>query len=342
MVMKIYENFVIYFVAVIFGLFVFFSLPESYLLKIKLDDFFGYLLTTNSIFIAILISYFLNRVTWVKELKTKTFSEAELISRKITDYRRILKVLTNYYQVWKNQESTKSLLDHGKYKNVDYFDFQKHIASDKDYKERELYQNLFDNKNYLEGESTTYLAMVSLVSDRTYDGYYYDETLYKDFEIEGVYNLKTINRWMESNIVGSIAYWLNGGTDWINYRALKNHKKEVLFFASRINKKYTDYEFNDKLIEELSEDMNEHYFPKLIDKLEYLEEGIVGLNLFLLTLISLSSIFGVLFPLLLLLIDNKINFYYHISSVVIAINIIMISIFVLKFPFLIKSEIQYK
>lgn len=324
-----------------FGLFVLFSLPENYLLKIKLDNFFGYLLTTNSIFIAILISYFLNRVTWTKEFKSKTFSEAEIISLKITDYRRILKILTSYYQVWKNQESTKSLFDHGKYKNVDFFDFQRHISSAEDYKERELYQNLFDNENYLEGQSTTYLAMVSLVNDRTYDGYYYDETLYKDFEIEGVYTLKTVNRWMESNMFGSIAYWLNGGTDWINYTALKKHKKEVLFFAGRISKKYSKYEFNDRLIEELSEDMNSHYIPKLIEKLEYLEEGIVGLNLFLLTLISLSSIFGVLFPLLLLLIDNKVSFYYDISSIVISINIVMISIFILKFPFLVRREIQF-
>ncbi|MBA0885296.1 hypothetical protein [Flavobacterium undicola] len=134
---------------------------------------------------------------------------------------------------------------------------------------------------------------------------------------------------------------VNGNRDWINYNALRSHKDDAMFFADRINKKYSKFEFDNKLIEELSEDMQEYYFPQLVNKLEFLKEGIVGLNLFLLALISFTSIFGVLFPLLLLLIDSELNMYYQISTFVISINVVLISIFILKFPFLVKKEIQY-
>lgn len=333
--MKFNENYIIYPISIGFGIFVFFSLPENYLLRMKLDNLFSYLLTTNSIFIAILISYFLSRITWVKDVKKNVSIEAVEISRKITDYRRILNILTKGYQVWNNQDkSTKSLLEHGRFKNVDYYDYKTYFS------QKKIHQDLLDNINFRDGISMVYLAMISLVKDRNYEGYYYDETLFKDFQIDGIYNFEVLNKWIECSISGSISASLNG-TDWINYNALREYKVDVMFFADRINRKYSNYEFDDKLIKEISEDMQEHYFPELVNKLEFLKEGIVGLNLFLLALISFTSILGVLFPLLLLLIDNKINLYYQISAIVISINVVLISIFILKFPFLVKKEIQY-
>ncbi len=340
--MKINENYIIYPVSIGFGFFVFFSLPENYLLRIKLDNLFSYLLTTNSIFIAILISYFLNRITWIKEVKKNVFNESIEISRKITDYRRILNILTKGYQVWKNQDqNTKNLLKHGKFANIDYYYFKMDLLSNSNPEQKKMHEDLFENENFKEGISTLYLAMISLVKDRNHKGYYYDETLFKDFQIDGVYAYEVLVKWLDCEIAGTIAYWLNGDKDWINYNALGKHKKDVMFFANRINEKYSNFEFENKLIEELSEDMQEYYFPQLLSKLDFLNEGIVGLNLFLLSLISFNSIFGVLFPLLLLLIDSELNMYYQISTFVISINVVLISIFILKFPFLIKKEIQY-
>ncbi|MBA0885295.1 hypothetical protein [Flavobacterium undicola] len=206
--MKFNENYIIYPISIGFGFFVFFSLPENYLLRIKLDSLFSYLLTTNSIFIAILISYFLNRITWIKEIKKNVFIEAVEISRKITDYRRIVDVLTKYYQVWKNQDqNTKSLLEHGRFKNVDYYDYKMDFISDSNPEQKKIHEDLFENENFKEGISSVYLAMISLVKNRKYEGYYYDETLFKDFQIDGIYNYEVINKWIKSNIAGTIAYW---------------------------------------------------------------------------------------------------------------------------------------
>lgn len=299
------------------------------------------LLTVNAVFSAILITYLFSRITWSKERKLETLKEAISLSQKITEFRRILNKLTYYYQVWDDDNATKSLIDHGKFKHIDYFDYRLSSISDYVPKDKELIDQLFKHDNYKEGQSTLYLAMVSLVRNRKKPRYEFQEELYKDFEHNGLYNIKAVEKWLEVEIFGTIWYWLDKDYNYINYAALRNDRDYILSAASRINSKYEGKDLDNELLKELADDFNSHYLKELYIRLKELKKGVSDLNLLILSLITVSLIFGVLAPITLLFISSQ-SIWYVISVAALAsINTGIISYFILRFPTLINNELKW-
>ena len=298
------------------------------------------ILTVNGIFSAILISYLFSRITWAKERKLDLCHRAVSISQKITEYRRILNKLTAYYNVWESDKSTKSLMDHGAFKTIDFYDFKKSMISDYRPSNYELIQELWNNHDFKEGQSTLYLAMISLVKDRRNPHYQWQEELYKDFEINGIYNISFVERWMEGDYFNSIWYWLDQNNNYINYDALNKEKDYILSAISRINKKYKGQQLSNNLLKELTDDFASHYLNELHSILTDLKRGITDLNLIILVLITLSLICGVLAPLGLLLVATKTYWYMLTFGLVVSINLGLISYFVFRFPILLNREMK--
>lgn len=300
------------------------------------------LLTVNAVFSAILITYLFSRITWSKDRKLETLKEAINLSQKVTEFRRILNKLTYYYEVWTDDDATKSLIDHGKFKHIDFYDYRLSMISDYEPKNKELIRELYDHENFREGRSTLYLAMVSLVRNRNNPRYEFHEELYKDFEYNGLYNIKAVEKWLDCEIFGTIWYWLDRNYSYINYHALSNEDKNyILSAASRIHKKYQRHELNNELIKELSDDFSSHYLKELYIRLKELKKGVTDLNLLILTLITVSLVFGVLLPFILLLVPSKSIWHGILIAVLAAINSGFISYFILRFPTLITKELKW-
>lgn len=298
------------------------------------------LLTINGVFSAILITYLFTRITWSKDRKLEEYNEAVSLSQKITEFRRILEKLTQYYNVWHSDAATKSLLDHSKFKHIDYYDYRLSSISDYKPKDYELIEELKKHKDFSEGISNLYLAMISIVKDRKRD-WYWQQELYKDFEHKGVYNLKAIQKWIDCEIFGTIWYWLQYDAHQINYYNLGKEKTYILAAATRFNKKYENYELDNKLIRELAEDINGHYLQELHTSLTTLKKGVQDLSLLILILISFSLFFGVLIPFILLIGDKTFPWYNMTVEIVAAINAGLIAFFIMKFPFLINKELKW-
>ncbi|GAL87406.1 hypothetical protein MYP_4636 [Sporocytophaga myxococcoides] len=299
------------------------------------------LLTVNAVFSAILITYLFSRITWSKDRKLETLNEAISLSRKITEFRRILNKLTYYYQVWTNDNATKSLIDYGKFKHIDFYDYRLSMISDYKPKNKELIQELYNHENFKEGQSTLYLAMVSLVRNRNNPEYEFQEELYKDFEHNGLYNIKAVEKWLDCDIFNTIWYWLDQNYNFINYKALSSDKEFILSAASRINKKYEGHELNNELLKELADDFSSHYLKELYIRLKDLKKGVTDLNLLIMTLITVSLIFGVLLPFVLLLISSKSIWFGLIVAILASLNSGLISYFILRFPTLINKELKW-
>ena len=271
------------------------------------------ILTTNGVFSAILITYLFSRTSWIQERKLDHYREAIELSQKITDFRRILDKLTDYYNVWHSDIQTKNLIDHGK----------------------------FNQEHFSEGISTLYLAMVSLVRNRKSKIHRTPE-LYKDFKHNGIYNIKVVEKWIECDIFNTIWYWCNQDQSWINYRNLSNDRDYILSAAARINKKYEGVDLNNNLIKELADDFSSHYINELYTCLKSLKKGLNNLNLIFVILIFFSLLFGVLAPSVILLLVNSGEDWLKPAVAIIAmINIQLISYFILRFPFLINSELKW-
>lgn len=299
------------------------------------------LLTVNAVFSAILITYLFSRITWSKERKLEIYKEAVMLSQKITEYRRILNKLTSYYNVWRNDNATKSLIDFGKFKNIDFYDYRIAMTTDYEPKNYKLIREFFNHTDFSEGQSTLYLAMVSLVRNRNNPDYEYHPELYKDFELDGLYNFKAVKKWLECGIFGTLSYWLDN-TNYINYLSLgADNRNYILAAASRINKKYEGHQLNNELLKELADDFDSHYLKELYVKLKHLKKGIRDLNLLIITLITISMIFGVLGPFTLLLIQTTATWFSIAVSVLASINAGLIGYFIIRFPRLISKELKW-
>lgn len=299
------------------------------------------ILTVNGVFSAILITYLFTRLAWTKERQSELHNEAIGYSQKITEFRRILKVLTNYYGVWPNKDvNSKSLLEHGKYETLEYYDFWTTVNSRPGELRNKLADEFWHDKNYDEFVSVLYLAMVSFVGNRTGE-YKWQEELFKDFEKNFVYDHGSVKRWLFSGTADIIGTRMNHDYEIINYSSFKEEEQmEIIAAAARINPKYANYKLNNKLIESLAQDMQNHYVLELYRNLEKLKVGLDRLSLLTLSLILASLLFGVLLPFMLLMI-SEVEWFPLFTKLISTINIGLVSYTMLKLPIAIVKEFKW-
>jgi hypothetical protein len=308
---------------------------------IEVNTILSNLLVINGVFSAILLTYLFSRITWSKDRKYEALKDAFVLSQKLTEFRRILNTLIGYYNVWQDDNATKSLFDSGKYRTVDYCDFRSQSLREPSPKDSPLIDELKKEQRFSEGISTLYLAMISLVKDRRRTDFHYQEELQNDYEFKGLYDIRALGKWIDQGIFGTIWYRLNSENPWIRYSALdKKRIKYIHDCAVRINSKYESYTVDNTLIKELAGDFNEKYAHELYEQLVYLKKGIRGINVMLVILISCSLLIGVLCPLLLLLMPSQDYWYKQTLARVAAANAAMISYFLIKFPFQINRELK--
>lgn len=300
------------------------------------------ILSIHGLFSAILVSYFFNRVSWLLENKKEIYNEAVEFSQKITDFRRILHRLTKYYNVWSNDEATKSLFLKEKYRYVDYFEYKLMSFSDYSPKNKKLIQELQEEQNYEEGISDLYLGMISLVVNRKKPYQIPEPELYKHFQKKGIYSLDFIERCVEIEYPSRLGYWLNGNFNFINYNNLSDKEiSYILDCAKRIDVKYKDCSLNNKLMSDVCDDMNEYYFKELYELLIQLRKGIKGLDLLIYSILISSLLFGILIPIILLFAINNIEIRNILTKIIIGLNIGLIFFFVTNLYGFIKREITW-
>jgi hypothetical protein len=301
-------------------------------------------LTINGLFSAILVTYFFNRVSWILNHKKETHDEAVKFSQKITEFRRICAKLTQYYQVWEDDKATRSLLEHGEYKHIDYYDFKR--LSIGDYKstenELELMEKLRKDSRYKEGLSDLYLGMISLVKNRKSKNSFRDSELYKDFQTKGIYNLEWVEKCVEVDYLSRLWYWFSNDYKFIHYVTLSKDSEDYIMKAfGRIDSKYKDAELNNKLMAEICDDMNEHYFKELYRLLLKLRKGLFGIDLLIFTILIASLVFGVLLPFYIYFIIDNEELKTILTKGIIGINFGILFFFVTNLYGLVKKEITW-
>ncbi|MFH6948217.1 hypothetical protein ACHRV6_07005 [Flavobacterium sp. FlaQc-51] len=315
-----------------------------YNITIDLKSSLELILTFNGLFSAILMSYFFNRISRTLDSKKEDYEEAVMFSQKITDFRRILKKLTDFYNVWQNDESTKGLFLSGKYKNVDYFDFKLSSYSDYEPKDINIIHDLYKEPRYLDGQSDLYLGMISLVDNRKSQYREYDSILYKTHQTKGIYNLKFISNCVEIDYAGRLASRLRTDYEYIRYNNLSTESKNyILELLERIDsKKFQNAELNNATMVEVCEDMNEHYFKELNKLLLRLNMGLSTFNLLIYLILILCLIFGVLLPFLTYFIfDETTVLKKVITEILIGVNFALLFFFIFSLYSLVKKEITW-
>ncbi len=314
-----------------------------YIFELVVKESLELILTFNGLFSAILVTYFFNRISRVLDFKKEHYDEAVIFSQKITDFRRILKKLTDFYQVWESDDATKSLLESGKYKNIDYFDFKLSSFSDYSPKDIKLIEELKSDPRYREGQSDLYLGMISLVENRKSDFRMFDSELYKDFQTKGIYQLQFIANCVEIDYAGRLGYWFREDYLMIRYQRLSADSKQYILEAlERIDsKKYKKAVLNNATMAEICDDMNEHYFKELHKRLVVLRKGLSPFNILIYLILIMSLIFGVLLPFAMYFFFEPSRIQKFITEGLIGINFGLLFFFIFSLYRLVKKEITW-
>lgn len=333
-------DFLLYLIIIQIGIFCYVLLVNND--KVELNGILEIVLTVNGLFSAILITYFFSNISWTKSLKLERYKEAELLSQKITNYRRILNKLTQYYNVWINDVKSKSLLEHNdNYKSITYYEFRMSGISDYISQNEENIELLRNDINYSDVYTDAYLAIVSLVHDRKNDRLYYSSNdLYGDFERKGIYTLSFVEEVIEIDHCSMIWNFFDR-YDILNFNRISRENQDYIKnCAKKINIKYNNRSVNANLIKEISDDMNEYYFPELHSLLVFLAKGLNKLDNLIYLLILFSLTIGVISPLISL-ISIDFRFLTEIKCCIITLNICALIYFIINFHSMIVKEIKW-
>ncbi|MFA8451886.1 MAG: hypothetical protein ACEPOW_14420 [Bacteroidales bacterium] len=298
------------------------------------------ILTVNGLFCAILVTYLLNQVSKIIEGKEKLSEQAVFFSQKITDFRRILKRLTDYYGVWENDRGTKSLFLQQKYRHIDFYDFKLMSISEYSPKDAAIIKELEEEENYLGGQSDLYLGMISLVNNRKNTRFLANGELYKHFQTSGIYTYKFVERCMEIDYLSRLGYHFQEGFRYINYGNLgQEHLDYIKECYTRIDKKYSNKPLNNALMADLCDDMHEYYFKELYLLLIELRKGFSSLNILTYLILFCSLFFGILLPFLIYFILEISCLKIFMTEVLIGINLGLLFFFVVNLYYFLKKEI---
>lgn len=310
--------------------------------KLDCDKSLELLLTVNGLFSAILVTYFFNRISRTLDFKKDSAEQAITYSQKITDFRRICKILTDYYGTWTNEKATKRLLEGTKFKHIDYFDYKLSSYSEYVPVDAKLIEELYAHPDYSEGSTDLYLGLISLVENRKSGVYEYDSSLYKDFQRKEIYSHQFIANCVEIDYAGRLAYWFRENRNFIMYQNFsQKDKEEILNAMQRIDKKFLGLGLNNASMAELCDDMNEFHFKELLDCLEILKQGLSPFNKIIFTILSTCLTIGVVFPLALIFGMNESSLKLLFTELTVSINFCLLVYFVISLHRIIEKEITW-
>lgn len=300
------------------------------------------ILTVNGLFSAILVTYFFNRISRTLDFKKDDAEDAIMYSQKVTDFRRICKILTDYYGIWTNEKATKKLLEGTKFKHIDYFDHKLSSISDYVPADANLIEELYAHADYSESSSDLFLGLISLVENRKARYYTYDSSLYKDFQRKDIYNYQFIANCVEIDYAGRLAYWFRENRNYIRYASFsQKDRDDILSAMQRIDKKFIGVELNNSTLAELCDDMNEFYFKELLTSLVNLRQGLSPFNKLIFAILISCLCIGVILPIICVFALNDSGFKILITEVIISLNFFLLFFFVISLYRIVEKEITW-
>lgn len=299
------------------------------------------IITINGISSAILTTFLFGRLNISKELKKDAKSNGIILSQSITNLRRIFHELTNYFEIWQNDKSTKHLLDAGEFSKIEYFDYKLMSYSDHEPIDKDLIEKLQAHADYKQSETGLYLGMISIANDRKAINQDYSilENNYNDGEL--IYDLKFIRKILKIEHLSRISDNLKRYPV-INYNRLNNESQErIKNLLLKINPNYNLVLSSTHLniLIQACNDIEADILPKLLKVRLILNKKLSSIELKIIGIIKISLIIGVLMPLISMTIINNEFLKILFCEGLLTLNFYMLLYFVLNIKKFSKQQL---
>lgn len=299
-------------------------------LSILLNNIFQF----SGIFSALLITFIISKIFQIRQEKLERLREIIVLSNKVTDFRRIAKILIDTHDFWNSSMRSKM---EKKYRQLTYFHLHIDYSSNKP---KDLIYEFYEERE-IPG-ANFYLALKSLLVSEKKS---FQLELYDEYDYNIVYPFKMVSKWVGASSANSFFYYLDH--KWHSYKnsfnlqsVSKVDAEKIVSLCKKINEsKYKNTVFDRELLVEIGNDFESLIFPRLYQLTYQNENGIPETLIFLIRILISTMIFGVLIPLVLSSIKTNLNFMIIISSISIIILCLSIIYFVLNFKKILENEI---
>ncbi|MCB9266525.1 MAG: hypothetical protein H6558_15985 [Lewinellaceae bacterium] len=277
----------------------------------------------SAIFSAIIFSFVYTQVESYRSKKSELKRKITDLSYKVTDFRRICKVLLKNRNYW-NPDLYDNIRNH--YKSLYLFHV---LESKKEIQDKELLgqrAHFLDDKGDLmefDGGKMLYLGLKTIVLEQK--GFYENLPLMHDLDDDNVrYPQLLLEKWNQHNVMSYLYTWIDDQK--IKSFRFDNISQEdrikIEEFSRKIDdRKYRNFKFSRELLGEIGSDFAMVYIPKLLELTFLVNQPPNKLTDVLVVFLLILLAFGVLIPLYLTGI-----FFHDISKVVIILNLCIYTI----------------
>lgn len=306
----------------------------------SLNQLLSNLFQFSGIFSAIVITYVISKVFQIRQERLEKGKDIIKLANKVTDFRRIARILVNSHGFWNSEMKAKINLEYSdlNYFHVHYWDYD----NEDKYPEIKMLRDKYFNEESIPG-ADLYLAMRALVSPEDKFG---TLELYSQYDYDHVYTVEILEHWVGSHVGNRLYYCFK--YKWGNYKTCfdfsqirLNDREEIQNLASKIDSaKFSGKDFDKNLLADIGTDMDGFYLPRLYSLSYYNSLPLSPTLNFLLSILFITILSGVLAPLILTSIIIPLNILIIISSISVTILFLSLFYFVLKFKKILNSEIE--
>jgi len=329
------ENYLLILIHIIVFEIIYLVLP-FYWIQSDIEKTYSYLFQFSAIFSAIVITAIISKVFSQRQENFKRKEEIINLSNKVSDLRRISRLLIQSNTMW--PANLKRII------NTDYKDLSYEIYIDQTHElnsANDLLIRKFEADVHFNKQIGRFLlALKSFQGDVTERGLF----LYTNYDFHYTYSFKIVNAWSSYNTANCLYTTLDHEYSLLNRHLLlanihSSTESNIRQLAKKINPdKYSDTTIPlNKLIANIGTDFDSLYFPRLrfiiYENIPMLSKS---LNYLVNSMISII-IFGTLIPITL----QSLNIYnQHIIRIDLAIFLTIIVLFLFQFKNLLNKELD--
>lgn len=301
----------------IFGVIILFAFHYSQFntesIQGKLTDISNQIIKLAGIVSAIIIGFMSGYIIQIRRERIDRYKKITKLSQKVHYYRSILSKLLhdNYFfprGLWGYMNYH--------YKNLTFFDIRDHMFVGSTEMSDEV-EKFYKDSNYSDIKEI-FLDMKTLVGDIPFD-----DTLYSEFESPITYNIEILEKWVKYKSGRNLYYCFDYKRalylPHFNFgRVYQLHVLEIEKTALLIDKeRYAHYNFSPQLLAKLGSHFTDHLIPELYRLQYYNEEDLPEIIYYLYKNTSMLIVFGVILPLISILLN--LHYYFLLLSITIII-----------------------
>lgn len=293
------------------------------------------LITTSGILTGIVIAYLSAKQFQIRQNREELQRKLIKLSDKLTNFRKILYRVMKSHDFWVRYQDIQKFKK--KYPKITFTD----LHNQGEEKNELVTQFWLDEKEISSTTADLYLAMEEITGPIEYaDRWAYDKLHSYNYKLDYLQRCympsNQIWYYLEGRYAKHTQGLINDTSIWILF------KDDIREFASQIDSKYKDHDFDRHLLAQIGTDFHELYIPRLVELTRLTNKGLSGSMITLLVNLTVILTAGVLIPMIMQVLNIQLCIEKMLTFSMVFIVILGLANFMFDFYRMLDREIKLK